>query len=92
MVINWTSPAIQDLKDFKKYTLKSNSKMYILGLVETVNFLTTSPKLGKIFFYFNKHIIRQLIYKELFEIIKKLSATTHLVFFVFSYFLWPMLI
>ena len=64
MVINWTNPAVKDLKEFRDYTLKTNPSDYIFKLIETVDLLTSNPKSGKIFFYSNKHIVRQLIYKE----------------------------
>lgn len=64
MVINWTNPAIQDLKDFAVYTQMSNVTDYIICLVESVNLLTGQPKLGKIFTYTNKYIIRQLIHEK----------------------------
>lgn len=64
MVINWTNPAIQDLKDFKQYTLMSNTNDYISDLIDSVNLLTYQPKLGKIYFYTNNCIIRQLIHEQ----------------------------
>lgn len=48
MVINWTRPAIRDLKDFKEYSL-TNTSDYILELTKNVNLLIEQPKLGKIF-------------------------------------------
>lgn len=63
MVINWTRPAIRDLKDFKEYSL-TNTSDYILELTKNVNLLIEQPKLGKIFIYSNPHIIRQFIHKQ----------------------------
>ena len=64
MVINWTNPAIIDLKEFKKITQKNNANEYIINLVNATNMLIENPRSGKIYTYINKIIIRQLIYKE----------------------------
>lgn len=64
MVVNWTNPAIKDLKDFREYTRIINVSEYILKLVETTNFLIEQPKLGKIYLYTNGYIIRQLIHEK----------------------------
>ena len=48
MVINWTRPAIRDIKDFKEYSL-TNTSDYILELTKNVNLLIEQPKFGKIF-------------------------------------------
>lgn len=64
MVVEWTTPAVQDLKDFRKITKMSNSSKYIFNLVNYVSLLSEQPHLGKIYFYTHNHIIRQLIYKQ----------------------------
>lgn len=64
MVIIWSTSAINDLKDFKEYTKKSDSNEYILELINYADSLISNPRLGKIYSYVNETIIRQLIYKE----------------------------
>lgn len=64
MVIHWSNSAIQDLKDFKEYSLKNNINDYILELVQFVDILKEQQKLGKIFIYTNNTIVRQLIHNE----------------------------
>lgn len=64
MEINWTSPSIRDLRDFYNITKKSDSKYYIQKLIKQINLLKDQPLSGKIFFYTNKHIIRQIIIGE----------------------------
>ena len=64
MVINWSSSAIDDLKEFKEYTKKSDSNKYILELIHYADNLITNPRLGKIYSYVNETIVRQLVYRE----------------------------
>ena len=64
MEINWTNPAIQDLKEFKNITKMSNPNDYIINLVNNVNLLRDQPHLGKIYTYFNGYIIRQLVHEQ----------------------------
>ena len=47
MVINWTNPAIKDLKDFKEHSLMNKVEQYLQELVKSVNLLTEQPRLGK---------------------------------------------
>lgn len=64
MVMHWSNSAIQDLKDFKEYSLKNNTDEYILELIHFVDILKEQPKIGKIFLYVSNTIIRQLIHNE----------------------------
>lgn len=64
MVIVWTSPAVNDLENFKKFSKKTNIKDYLKNLVEYAYDLKQNPRLGKVYTYTQGTIIRQLIYKE----------------------------
>ncbi len=61
MVINWTNPAIKDLKSFLNYTKIENPSNYIETLVKQIDMLTAQPKSGKIYLYTNNCIVRQII-------------------------------
>lgn len=64
MVIIWSNPAINDLKEFKEITKKPNPNEYLNNLITYAEDLTLNPRLGKIYSYVQETIIRQLIYKE----------------------------
>ena len=64
MVIKWTKPAIADLNDFRLISKKSNVSKYIMHLFEYSQQLKTFPKLGRIYHYIKKYMIRKLVYKE----------------------------
>ena len=64
MVIKWTKQALSDLDDFRKVSKKSNVSAYIMNLFEFSQQLKQYPKLGKIFHYYKKIIIRKLVYNE----------------------------
>ena len=64
MVIIWSDSSINDLKEFKECSQKSDPNKYIFSLVDYVNNLPNHPRLGKIYSYINETIIRQLIYRE----------------------------
>ena len=64
MVIKWTKPALSDLNNFKSISKKNNTFDYIMNLFEYSQQLKQFPKLGHIYNYYKKTIIRRLIYKE----------------------------
>ena len=64
MVIKWTEPAFSDLNDFKSISQKENVSDYIMKLFEYSQQLKEFPKLGRIYHYYKKIIIRKLVYKE----------------------------
>ena len=64
MVIEWTNPAIQDLKEFKENSKIIDTTGYILKLVQYVKTLSEFSRLGKIYFYTKGYIIRQLVYQK----------------------------
>jgi len=65
MVIHWTKYALQDLKEFSKYSKKNNAYEYIENLVKNVGAaLRDFPRLGHIYTYAQQYIIRKYVYKE----------------------------
>ena len=64
MEIKWTKLARNDLKEFYDITKMTNPKEYISELIDNVNLLIEQPKLGKIYFYLKRYIIRQLVHKQ----------------------------
>ena len=64
MVIKWTKQALSDLNDFRLISQKNNVSNYIMKLFEYSQQLKQFPKLGKIFQYYKKIIIRKLVYNE----------------------------
>ena len=64
MEINWTNPAIQDLKDFKNITKMLNPNDYIKDLINNVDLLKEQSRLGKIYTYLNGCIVRQLVHEQ----------------------------
>ena len=64
MVIKWEITSIEDLKEFKKYSKISNINQYISKMVRYVDELADKPRLGKIYLYTRRKIIRQLIYEK----------------------------
>ena len=79
MEINWTNPAIQDLKDFKTITKMLNPNDYILKLINNVNLLKEQPHLGKIYTYFNGYIVRQLVHEQHRIFYYEMEGTIHIV-------------
>jgi len=64
MVVIWSNSAIDDLKEFKVITKKTEPDEYLSNLVTYVEDLSLNPRLGRIYIYIQETIIRQLIYKE----------------------------
>lgn len=64
MVIKWDKTSIEDLKDFKNYSKLSNINQYISKMVKYVDILAEQPRLGKIYLYIQRNIVRQLIYEK----------------------------
>lgn len=65
MEIIWTKEAKQDLHDYYKNSRIENTeklKKYVTSIVEYVDSLATSPRLGKVL-YNDKVEVRQLVYK-----------------------------
>ena len=63
MVILWDKKAINDLKEFVKYSKTSTPKEYAKQLYNYVEKLSEYPNLGKIQYIYNDKEIRQLIFK-----------------------------
>lgn len=64
MEIKWTKHALNDLRDFRAISQKSNIYKYITGLFEYSQELKDFPELGHTYRYIRKTIIKRLIYKE----------------------------
>ena len=64
MVIIWTSPAVNDLRNVFEFSKKSHPEKYLNNLTRYVEDLKLNPRLGKIYTYVQETIVRQLIYKE----------------------------
>lgn len=64
MVVRWNKYALQDLKEYSKYSKKANVYEYIENLVKNINTLKDSPNLGRIYTYAKQYIIRKYVYKE----------------------------
>lgn len=63
MVIIWQKSAVQDLKDYLKFTKTSHPKQYISDLVDYVDILKNFPDLGKNYIEIYSVKIKVLIYK-----------------------------
>lgn len=64
MVIKWSDFAKDNMQDFIKNSKISSPKEYIENLILNVSLLENYPEAGKILFYYNKIVTRQLIYKK----------------------------
>ena len=63
MVIIWQKSAVQDLKDYFKFTKTLHPKQYISELVDYVDILKKFPDLGKNYVEIYSVKIKVLIYK-----------------------------
>ncbi len=66
MVVIWSKPAIDDLKNYlehSKMITEGKVQKYIESLVDYGNSLESNPNLGKEFLTYKNITIRQLLYK-----------------------------
>lgn len=65
MVVIWSEPAINDLKNYSKHSkIINDTKLqnYINSLIDYGNSLATMPNLGKDFMTYKSKTIKQLLY------------------------------